>query len=97
MNGKWDRIGLGLSLGLIFPILLLGAYWQLNYAYMDMDKFMGFLEQGQLHTKLISLFVIINLAIFFVFIWANLNLSARGVLYATFIYTIIIGGFKILS
>ena len=97
MNGKWDRIGLGLSLGLIFPILLLVAYWQLNYAYMDMGKFMGFLEQGQLHTKLISLFVIINLAIFFVFIWANLNLSARGVLYATFIYTIIIGGFKILS
>lgn len=93
---KMDRIGLGLTLGLIAPILLLVAYWQINYSYMDLGNFIQFMDQGQLHTKLISLFVVINLAIFFIFIWANKNLSARGVLYATFVYTFIVGGYKML-
>lgn len=94
---KMDKIGVGLVLGLIVPILLLWAYWQVNYAYMDLNKFFYFLDQGQLHTKLISLFVVINLAIFFGFIWTNMNLSARGVLYATFVYTILIGVYKMLT
>ncbi len=108
MNDKWalsseslrrkmDKIGLGLTLGLIAPLILLVVYWQINYSYMDMGGFINFLVQGQLHTKLISLFVVINLAIFFVFIWRDLNLSARGVLYATFIYTFIVGGYKLLA
>ena len=90
MQNKWDKVWTGLAAGLIAPFILLAFYWQINYSYMSLVQFNEFMGLGQLHTKLISLFVVMNLAIFFIFIWRNLNYAARGVLYATFIYTVIV-------
>ena len=97
MQNKWDKVWTGLAPGLIAPIILLAFYWQINYSYMSLDQFNQFMGFGELHIRLISLFVVINLAIFFIFIWRNLNYAARGVLYATFIYTVIVALVKFIE
>lgn len=90
MPSKLDNLFLGLGLGLLLPAVLMVFYWQYNYPYMDIHKFISFTSVGEIHLKLISLFTAVNLGLFFFFIWRNLNLSARGVLGATFIYTLLV-------
>ena len=95
MKFNWDNIWLGTILGLAAPAICMVCYWKFEYGYMDMDKFIGFLVLGKIYIKLISLFVVTNLAVFFVFIWKQCNYSARGVLLATFIYTLAVAVLKI--
>jgi len=90
MISKWDRTYIGAICGLIAPVILMLLYWQMNYGTLTFEKFVAVLIKGNIHVKLISLFTVINLALFFLFIWRNLNYSARGVLLATFIYIIIV-------
>ena len=90
MKSKFDKFQIGFLTGLILPSLLMLAYWQSKYSYMDIGKFIEFTSMGQIHVKLISLFTAVNLGLFFLFIWRNYNLAARGVLGATFIYTFLV-------
>ena len=90
MKSKLDKFYVGLTLGLILPSILMYLYWQVNYGYMDLNKFIQFTSMGQIHVKLISLFTAVNLGLFFLFIWRNHNLAARGVLGATFLYTLVV-------
>ena len=90
MKSKADKLYVGLIPGLILPALLMFSYWQVNYDYMDLQKFIQFTSIGQIHLKLISLFTVVNLGLFFLFIWRNHNLAARGVLGATFLYTLLV-------
>jgi len=90
MKSKLDKLYVGLATGLILPFVLMVFYWQYNYPYMDFNKFIQFTSIGQIHIKLISLFTAVNLGLFFLFIWRNHNLAARGVLGATFLYALIV-------
>lgn len=94
MNSNWNSIWTGLAIGIIVPTLFMYTYWKLNYGYMDLDKFIQFISMGKLYIKLISLFTVINLAAFFLFIWRYYHYSARGILLATFIYTILVAILK---
>ncbi len=94
MNSNWNSIWTGLAIGLIAPSLLMYFYWKGNYSYMDLSKFIQFVSMGKVYIKLISLFTVINIATFFLFIWKNCNYSARGILLATFIYTILVAILK---
>lgn len=94
MKSKWNSIWLGFTLGLIAPALLMYCYWKLNYGYMDLDKFIQFTTMGKVYIRLISLFTVINLGTFFLFIWRNCNYSARGILLATFIYALFVAIMK---
>jgi len=94
MRTKWNTIWAGLIIGLVGPSLLMYGYWQLNYGYMDLEKFVHFTVLGKVYIKLISLFSVINLATFFLFIWRNCNYTARGILLATFIYTLLVAILK---
>ena len=96
MKSNYDKLSLGIILGLIVPAILMYGYWQLNYPSMNLDKFFEFTSKGQVHTKLISLFTVGNLAVFFLFIWQNHNLAARGVLLSTFLYTLLVVVIKFL-
>jgi len=90
MKSKFDTIYVGLVGGLLLPSLLMCLYWQVNYGYMDLGKFLAFTSRGQIHIKLISLFTAVNLGLFFLFIWQNYNLAARGVLGGTFLYALLV-------
>lgn len=81
-------MALGLAAGLMIPILTLFLIWLIRYDLGLMEFLSSFQKIGAL-SKLISLSVIPNLLLFFIFIWTNRSFSARGVIFATLLVSMI--------
>ncbi|MBN2891202.1 MAG: hypothetical protein JXL97_04975 [Bacteroidales bacterium] len=82
----------GLIPGLIVPLLTSFLF----YASQDMygvQTYGGFLRYAISYgvvSQVLSVSLLGNLGVFFLFIWTNRNKSARGVILATFIYGLFI-------
>ena len=84
---KFDSLWIGAVAGLISPLISLFGFYLAKYSHLSFSQFFSQVLLGyDILTPVISLCVIINLLVFFIFIWTNRNHSARGVLLATFIY-----------
>ena len=81
-------MALGLIAGLILPMMTLSTIWQVRYD-VGLGEFIISLQRIGALSKLISLSVIPNLLLFFLFIWTNRSFSARGVIFATLIVAMI--------
>ena len=87
---KYDKLLLGLALGIITPVLVLLVYYQVNFYYIRVDTFSYETFMKRIFLPLLSLCVVGNLAVFFLFIQTDRYLSARGVVMATLIYAILV-------
>ena len=84
---KFDSIAIGAITGLIAPMISLFGFYLVAYHNITFTKFFTDILLGYgIFLPVISLCVIINLLVFFIFVWTNRNYSARGVLLATFVY-----------
>ena len=81
-------MALGLISGLVLPMISLIILWQVRYEG-GLGEFLSSLQRIGALSKLISLSVIPNLLLFFLFIWTNRSFSARGVIFATLIVAMI--------
>jgi len=86
---KYNKEKIGLIWGLIIPVFtIIGFYFVRNP-----ESFKGFISQiigVNIYSELISVCVVPNLLLFFIFIWTDRMHSAKGVVGATFIYAILI-------
>ncbi|MFC2097597.1 hypothetical protein ACFLSI_04610 [Bacteroidota bacterium] len=80
----------GLISGLFLPIFSLSIFWLVKYSDLKLGEFLNFFFDLKILTHLISLCALPNLLIFFIFMWRNLLLSARGVIMATFFIVAIV-------
>ena len=85
-NIDFDKTWIGLIAGLIAPVIALLLYYLINYRFMTIKNFINYLELGDTYTPVISLSVLANLGVFYLFIWKEKYKGARGVLAATFIW-----------
>jgi len=87
---KFDAMWIGAVVGLIAPLITLYVFYLIRYSRnISFEQFYTeILQAHNIVTPSISLCVIINLLVFFIFIWRNRNFNARGVLLATIIYAI---------
>lgn len=79
----------GLLVGLLLPVVVMLVFYEVR----NMHSLKLFLEQvmkAGVLTHLISLCVVPNLLVFFIFMWTNRLLAAKGIIGATFIYTFIV-------
>jgi len=86
---KYDSRLLGAIAGLILPIIFIF----LSYLYQNkttLDLFWNQLLSVNIISRVVSLCVIPNLLLFFIFMWKNKLKSAYGVIGATFIYAFIV-------
>ncbi len=86
----FDKVWIGLLLGLLAPFVTLIMYYQINYHNMSIGHFINYLKMGDTYTPLLSLCTLVNLGVFYPFIWKDKYKGARGVLGATFIWAIIV-------
>lgn len=87
LKKSFDSGWLGFAAGLFSPLLTLYVFYLIRYSHMSFRKFyLDVLFANNIVTSSVSLCVITNLLVFFIFIWTHRNFSARGVLFATFIY-----------
>ena len=86
MKKKFDHILVGSALGLIAPVIVLYVFYLVRYHNMGFRHFLGMVGMEGTFSPRISLCVIVNLLIFYLFIWTNRYYSARGVILSTFLY-----------
>ncbi len=91
---KYDAIPFGIVPGLITPALGFYIFYLIKNTSMPFLEFVQYLNGSGVVPQSITLGVIPNLLVFFLFIWTNKYQSARGVLLATMIYTVVILGYK---
>ncbi len=86
---SYNTQGTGLIIGLVLPILVMFIFYEFRNM-QSFDMFINLVKKAGILTHLISLCVLPNLFVFFIFMWTNRLHSAKGVIGATFIYTFIV-------
>jgi hypothetical protein len=87
---KKDSTILGLIIGLIAPLLVIFGFWKYQFGHTSLIGFYEVMVQSNNLPGLISIGLLGNLAAFFLFYRQKLDISARGVIMATFFYGLII-------
>jgi len=89
-NDKLNRLWIGFAAGAIVPIITLSCYYLARYSGLSLVDFFKVYKNLGILTHIISLSVLPDLLVFFLFIRQNLLKSARGVLMATFLFTFVV-------
>ncbi len=87
---KKDSTILGIVVGIIAPLLVMLGFWQFNFGHMSFMRFRELMIDSTNLPGLISIGLLGNLAVFFLFYKFKLDVSARGVIAATFAYGLVI-------
>jgi len=95
MQQKIDRQWVGIILGVIVPIITLYIIYLFVYPRNSFVSFYEMITSKGFFTQLLSLAVIPNAAVFFIFIWTDKLRAARGVLASTIIIAILVFAIKI--
>lgn len=93
---KFDTFHFGFIPGLVAPVAGMFIYYLLMFRYMGLQSFISHLINAGLLVSVMSLGVILNLILFFMFYRVEADRAARGVIAATFIYAFIVVYFKVL-
>ncbi|MFT4545886.1 MAG: hypothetical protein ACI9UR_001078 [Bacteroidia bacterium] len=87
---KKDSTLLGFIIGIIAPLLVMLGFWQVQFGHTSLIGFYEVMVQSNNLPGLISIGLLGNLAGFFLFYKLELDVSARGVIMATFLYGLVI-------
>ena len=88
---KYDNIWLGLGSAVVLTILSFFGFYLSNQAeFGSLSRFLTALQLTEMFSSVVSLSALPNLLLFFVFIWTKRNRSAKGVLTAVMLITIMV-------
>ena len=90
MRSKINNFKLGLLLGIIAPLLSILVIYFIQFTEYNFSELIDFLVRKNFFTKIVSLCVIPNLALFFLFLNKNYYYSARGVLISTVLFAVFV-------
>lgn len=94
MNWKkrspFDRILIGWLIGTLAPLIIFLITYQIKYSTMGFSDFLKSFWEMKILLKLLSLCVFPNLGFFFLFYRNKLDMAARGVIMATFVYAFVV-------
>src|SRR5437899_8927354 len=82
---RWNHLLIGLLAGLLSPLAALFIYLKLNFPDSSFLEMLQRFNERKVLSHVVSLSVIINLVVFFIFIRLHKDRSAKGVLGATII------------
>ncbi len=87
---QYDKLWLGLVLGIITPMIVMFIYYRINFYYIRVDTFLYEAFMKSIFLPLMSLCVVGNLAVFFIFLQTDRYYTSRGVVFATLLYAIVV-------
>lgn len=85
---RYDKFISGFILGLIAPWLGVLLFYVAKFSYMPFSEYMNYVFNPRVFAPLLSLGIVMNLMVFFIFIWRNYYVSARAVILASILYII---------
>ena len=89
-NATW----VGLVTGLVVPIIIFTGYYLILHRRMLIISFFHYLNLGNIFTPILSLCIIPDLLLFYIFIWTKRDKSAWGVVAAVIIYALLLAIMK---
>jgi len=90
MIGRYNNVRLGAALGLLAPLLGFLIVYLVAFHSMSFNEYLELLAYRKKLSSIISLSVIPNLLLFFIFIWLNYLYSARGILASTLLFALVV-------
>ena len=81
---------MGLIAGLLVPLLALVIFWLISFPDAAFGEFISIIVSRKKFSSLISLSVVPDLLVFFIFLWLNYLYSARGVMASVFLLALIV-------
>ena len=81
---------IGLAAGMLIPVITLLIFIHAAYDHLSIGEFIQFMIQRNKLSAMISLVILPDLLVFFIFVWLNYLYSARGVLAATIIFALLV-------
>ena len=93
---KWDKSWVGSIPGLFGPFLGIFLFYAWKYSDISFVHYLHIATHPSVISPMLSLGVVINLFIFFPFVWNDYYNAARGVIGATILYSIPILIYKFL-
>ena len=94
---KPDKIYIGLLSGIVLPLVVFYIYFALRHGDVDFSFYITMLHRYGLLFKVMSLCVLADLPLFYIFIQLKFWRSARGVVMACFLFAFIVAGYKIFT
>jgi hypothetical protein len=85
----------GAVAGILFPFVVMFILYHVQYSNVAIQEFLRRLFVSQLFFPVLSICVLPNLILFFIFIWTHRYFSARGVLGATLFYALLVLVFRL--
>lgn len=90
-----DNFYIGGFLGFVFPAIgFLLFYLFFFYDKLTLNQYVDYLFQSKAVSAALSLSLILNLPVFFYFIYKNFFNTTRGIIFATLFYGVLILIFK---
>jgi len=90
MKSKIDNVKLGFILGIIAPVITMIIIYLVKFTEYNLKELIDLLVAKKVFTKIISLCVIPNLALFYIFLNKNYYRATRGIIAATIIFAIFV-------
>ena len=87
---KKDSTALGLTVGMIAPLIVILGFWLVSFGQISLYAFYNLMIESTNLPGLLSIGLLGNLGAFFLFYRMKLDVSARGVISATFLYGFVI-------
>jgi len=94
---RWNKFWIGLALGVVLPLVAFLLIYLLGYSKTPFDNFMEYAFKIRALPKILSLCVIPNLAIFYLFLNKEYWYATRGVITATLLCTLAVVVIKLLA
>lgn len=95
MLQKIDKQWIGLAIGLILPSITFFLIYFFAYPKHSLVSYYEMIMAKRFFSQILSLAVIPNAGVFFLFIWANKLSAAKGALAATILMALVVFGVKI--
>ncbi len=90
MKFSLNKLWVGFIVGVLAPVATLIIVYNTKNLTKTFFEFIDYLKIMGVYLKMLSMCVIPNLFFFFVFIWRNYLAAARGTLFATILYAILV-------
>ena len=95
MSRRWNKFWIGLLAGVVLPAVVFFVVYFVGYSETPFGGFLQYAFTMQALPKILGLCVIPNLIIFYLFLNKEYWYATRGVIAATFFYTLVVVVLKV--
>lgn len=92
-----DKIWIGLAMGIALPIIVFYLYYLVKFGEIQFFDYLRSLHYYRLLFKIMSLCVLSDLPLFYVFIQFKYYRGARGIVMACFLFAFGVMGYRIFT